>query len=620
MSNQILIKNQDAIRMYHPLIDQMFQTVNEQSESNIQVGVAEVSDKKVLYARMGEETFQLDTMYDSDELLDIWFHNLSDIYFNTKFLFFGLGNGMFVRKILQNTQSEIRVIVYEPTLNILSKVIEEFDISDILTDRRVLLIVEGMNSNTIEENYYSELNYTDLETFIYRSYLNYNRLYEKEFFRYMEAVENVCSSINSTQDVIGRYGEIYYENTFQNMDYFIHGKSLQHLYELLPKDVPAIIVAAGPSLDKNVKDLEKAKGKAFIVAVDTALPPLIRNGIIPDMCISIDGKKKSFHFADAESHEIPLVCYLLSHALILKQHTAVKFFLNDINHHIQHYLSGKQKVLPIISSGGSVANDAFSLVQLLGFTTIILIGQDLALTGNKSHADATLCGQLKWTADRFSDLIEVEGIDGKPVLSKGEYRLYCRWFEEQIRQFPELKVIDATEGGAKIQGTIIQPLLETIEKECKKEVDFQKIISDTNDYFSDEEKADFIAYLLKLPDELEAALRSVRKGIADYLKMQEIVYKDKYRTGEFKKLFQETARIGEEIEKNPSLDYIRNRIQQQTTKLLKDIYITEDDERKELLTGCEKGITYLKIMENDLIKVIPDVRAKLARYENSSTE
>ena len=36
-----------------------------------------------------------------------------------------------------------------------------------------------------------------------------------------------------------------------------------------------------------------------------------------------------------------------------------------------------------------VACSAFSLVYKLGFSRIILVGQDLALTGNKTHADGT---------------------------------------------------------------------------------------------------------------------------------------------------------------------------------------------------------------------------------------
>lgn len=42
-----------------------------------------------------------------------------------------------------------------------------------------------------------------------------------------------------------------------------------------------------------------------------------------------------------------------------------------------------------VATGGSVATNVFSLLYKIGLKTIILVGQDLALTGNKSHADGT---------------------------------------------------------------------------------------------------------------------------------------------------------------------------------------------------------------------------------------
>lgn len=42
-----------------------------------------------------------------------------------------------------------------------------------------------------------------------------------------------------------------------------------------------------------------------------------------------------------------------------------------------------------VDTGGSVATNAFSLLYKIGLKTIILVGQDLALTGNKTHADGT---------------------------------------------------------------------------------------------------------------------------------------------------------------------------------------------------------------------------------------
>jgi len=580
----------------------------------IKAGVDETFGKKVLYAVMNEKTYQLDTLYDTDALMELWYRNLDRLYFKTKILLYGFGNGMYVRKLLKETTEDVSIIIYEPSACILRTVIREFNISDLILNKRVTLLLRDAMEKTPQEYFYDLLDYTDIENFIYKSYLNYNRLFEAEYIEYIDTLQIVCSSINSTQNVIGRYGKLYYENTFSNFPYFFKSKSIQNLYEKLPKDVPAIIVAAGPSLDKNVQKLQKAKGRAFIIAVDTALRPMIRNGIIPDLCISIDGKKNAAHFVDAAANNVPLVCYLYSHKAILAKHRAEKFFINDLNHHIQHFLSQKRLVLPIISSGGSVANDAFSIAQMLGFTTIILVGQDLALTDNKSHADATVIGELKWTSEKFGDVIEVEGIDGKPILSKPEYKLYAKWFEEQIIQHPELKVIDATEGGAKIYGTLIQTLEETIEQECGREINFSEIMQTCRDFFDDKTCAELIAYIKRIPEDLTACLNDVQEGIKCYEKMLTLVLKDKYRTKEFKKLSERASDIGTELDKCPTMDYIRNRIQEHTSHILKSIYQNEDNEYAELIAICEKGRNYLQIMEEEIKVVLIDSEAKVSKF------
>ena len=53
-------------------------------------------------------------------------------------------------------------------------------------------------------------------------------------------------------------------------------------------DIPVIIVSAGPSLDKNVKELRKAQGKAFIIVVDAALRTVLQAGVQPDIVCTID--------------------------------------------------------------------------------------------------------------------------------------------------------------------------------------------------------------------------------------------------------------------------------------------------------------------------------------------
>ena len=54
---------------------------------------------------------------------------------------------------------------------------------------------------------------------------------------------------------------------------------------------PAFIVSAGPSLDKNIDMLKEVKGRGMIMAVDTAIKPLLKKGIVPDIVASVDPHK-----------------------------------------------------------------------------------------------------------------------------------------------------------------------------------------------------------------------------------------------------------------------------------------------------------------------------------------
>ena len=61
------------------------------------------------------------------------------------------------------------------------------------------------------------------------------------------------------------------ENFYHNVGYLQTGYKAFQLLGKIPSNVPAFVVSAGPSLNKNIKELKRAKGKSFIIAVDTAV-------------------------------------------------------------------------------------------------------------------------------------------------------------------------------------------------------------------------------------------------------------------------------------------------------------------------------------------------------------
>ncbi len=71
---------------------------------------------------------------------------------------------------------------------------------------------------------------------------------------------------------------------------------------------PILICASGPSLKSSIPFIIKNRKKFFLIAVSSALKPLVYNKIIPDFCISTDGgfwAKKHISFA-TKNLRIPL--------------------------------------------------------------------------------------------------------------------------------------------------------------------------------------------------------------------------------------------------------------------------------------------------------------------------
>ncbi len=57
------------------------------------------------------------------------------------------------------------------------------------------------------------------------------------------------------------------DNYLDNWSHTFRGTDISHFKDIY-KGKPAIIVGAGPSLDKNKRYLKKVKGKALILCVD----------------------------------------------------------------------------------------------------------------------------------------------------------------------------------------------------------------------------------------------------------------------------------------------------------------------------------------------------------------
>ena len=122
---------------------------------------------------------------------------------------------------------------------------------------------------------------------------------------------------------------------------------------------------------------------------------------------------------------------------------------------------------------GNVGLFCLYIAAALGADPIMLIGQDLAFTHHSSHTEGIM-GRLKVDTDK-EKFIWVEGNLEDKVPVNSAFLTYIRQFKEAISSLKGL-CINATEGGARIEGAVVMPLLEAIETHCSETLDIDSMI------------------------------------------------------------------------------------------------------------------------------------------------
>jgi hypothetical protein len=281
--------------------------------------------------------------------------------------------------------------------------------------------------------------------------------------------------------VMGR-GRLFLANILTNFNNLRNGRSylLRDLGERFA-DRPAILVSAGPSLDKNGGMLRDAKGKIPIVAVDTALRILARHEVVPDLVVSIDslGISKK-HFEGVENlADIPLVYDLEVAPEVLTNYPGPRFLLGNTKPRFYSWLEEAIGPLEGLTKSLTVAQAAFQILAHYGARPIILVGQDLSFEreGGKTHAEgAAFQGRFEPAGEgkgRWEDPLDPKGMlevpvlwvpgnDGEPVPTNYTLFTYLKRFEDDIAR-TRAEVLNATAGGAAIRGTKPLPLEEVLK-------------------------------------------------------------------------------------------------------------------------------------------------------------
>lgn len=256
---------------------------------------------------------------------------------------------------------------------------------------------------------------------------------------------------------------------------------------------PAIVVASGPSLKKNIHLLKEVKGRIPIIAAGSAYEALLNSGIVPDFAVAIDPMPENLPHFEGRGRKDVCFCWASQVYPPVPACFPGPRFVSISPHPLGQWFTEQTGKSGYLEISGTVTYSAVSLAAIMKADPIILIGLDLAVTGGYSHAPGLLACSEKVAVDGGTaanpDLLEVPAADGGTVLTTHSLMGFITTMNGLFRQLKAkgLTLIDATEGGALKAHTTVMTLRDALDHHSDNPVDAFALASDLHaDYQLDE--------------------------------------------------------------------------------------------------------------------------------------
>ncbi|MGC8765237.1 MAG: motility associated factor glycosyltransferase family protein [Brevinematia bacterium] len=431
----------------------------------MELTIVDSKDYKNLKISHDSKTLTIHSLYPFKEAERIATH------FNTSMNYVviaGFGLGYIVEYLLENTK--FNIILYEHTVDIIEFAKQHRDLSKVFSSPRLKVFFNTEEMfDFLEKNYIKEFNF-----YIHRSYIT---LFPEVYSNFEGLLAAYLSKRHINQNTLKRFQKTWLKNIIKNSIFYFRLPGINNIRHNF-SDKPAVIVGAGPSLRKNISVLKEINDRVLIISTDTAFCYLVENDISPDFIVTVDPQdKNSLYISGIKKGNLPfLVADSATSFMTFAKYPEDKIIIFDTIFPLYNELKVFWGEKGYLKSGGSVSTTAFDLARFLGCSPIIFVGQDLAYSGFKTHSDSNILERmLFFTSNKLknfesynaksliaADRIRVRGNVENFVFTDRKFFTFIDWFKKEI-EATDADVINATEGGAYIEGTKVFTLLDTIK-------------------------------------------------------------------------------------------------------------------------------------------------------------
>ncbi|MEO1128744.1 MAG: 6-hydroxymethylpterin diphosphokinase MptE-like protein, partial [Planctomycetota bacterium] len=395
----------------------------------------------------------------------------------------GFGLGHHIGALAQRCRGISCIVVFEPDLGLLRAVLEHIDHSAWLAHAQLIMLTDATNASVMSQAVCGHEGPLAVGIEFVEHPPSRPRLREHAS-RFTETFARVFGALRTNVITTMMQTDVTVRNELMNVEHYVGCPGIADLTDMCAGK-PAIVVAAGPSLERNIHLLTSpgAQQRCVIIAVQTVLRQLLEAGIRPHFVTAIDYHEISKRFYEGLTADdvegVTLVAAARANPAILDAYPGdIRIpeddFLDEL---LGPDFARDRGALP---PAATVAHHAYYLARALGADPVILVGQDLAFTDGQYYARGAAIHDVwapELNAFNTLEMMEWQRIVrtratlhratdhlGRPVYTDEQMATYLAQFERDF--LPDVEagrtVIDATEGGVQKRHTTAMPLADAL--------------------------------------------------------------------------------------------------------------------------------------------------------------
>ncbi len=395
------------------------------------------------------------------------------------FLVYGLGLGYVLAELERRFEQPVMIVV-DDDLAQLKSALCATDLSAALRENRLFLLW-----NADRRGLYAKLNACNADILLGVQFLTlpHTRRVHVAFQQQMQAQLADYLAFARTQMItLIRNARVTFQNVANNLVHYVTNPGIDWLRERAA-GYPAIIVAAGPSLARNIEQVLALRGQAVLIAVQTVLKLLHQLNCPPHFVTSLDFHEVSAEFFRGLSD--PRDCVLVAEPKatwhVLDAYAGRKHLLH---HPLSEVLLGEAAPSRAgLRGGATVAHLAFYLADYLGCDPIIFVGQDLSFAEGRFYLPGSPIERV-WAPElnafctpemkQWERIVRnrpilrsARDLHGRAVYTDDLLFSYAEQFQNDFATCRR-RVIQASQGGLALRGMNVMTLADAAEQHCRR--------------------------------------------------------------------------------------------------------------------------------------------------------